>query len=79
MHTLPLGDGTILPGPHPLNERLSLGKYVIVIWSISGLSNEALELRLNERGELMESYDVWKDGKVKVKVQDGKLIFRQKP
>ena len=76
MHLIPLGDGTILPGPHFTGERLSLGKYGIGIWSASGTSNESLVLTLNDRGELLQSYEVWKDGKIVAKVKDGKLTAR---
>ena len=77
MHAIPLGDGTILPGPHPIDERLSPGKYGIGIWSVSGISNETLDLWLNSKGELMQSYEVSKDGKIMVRVKDGKLMFRR--
>jgi hypothetical protein len=78
MHALPLGDGTILPGSHFIAERLSLGKYAIGIWSVNGVSNETMELQLNSKGELVQSYEVWKDGKIMVRVRDGKLILRHR-
>jgi hypothetical protein len=76
MHLLPIG-GDVLPGPHELNERLGIGKYGIGIWAANGLSNEELELRLDEQGQLQQSYEVWKDGRLMVKVKNGKLISRQ--
>lgn len=71
--------GDVLPGTHPLDERLSVGKYGIAIWAANGLSNEELELRLDDKGQLQQSYEVHRNGKTLVKVVDGKLIFRQRP
>lgn len=79
IHSIPLGSETILPGPRPLSERISPGEYLIRIVSANGWSNEQLSLKLNGRGELIQSYEVWKDGKVMVQVKDGKLITRRLP
>jgi len=78
-HAFSLGDGTLLPGPHILSERLTLGTYGIAIASMDGISNESLELKLNGKGELAESHEVWKNGTIVVKVKDGKLMARQRP
>lgn len=77
VHMLPIS-GDVLPGPHLTPERLGLGKYAIGVWAANGLSNEELELRVDESGQLRQSYEVHKDGRTLVKVKDGKLIFRRR-
>jgi hypothetical protein len=76
MHNLPTGD-TILPGAHLIDERIGLGKYAIGIWSVSGLLNEELDLKLGDQRELLASYQVMGNGKILVKVTNGKLILRR--
>jgi hypothetical protein len=76
---LPLSGETILPGPTLLSERLGPGKYSIGVDSINGSSSETLTLELNDHGMLDQSYEVWKDGKMRVQLKDGKLIRRRVP
>jgi len=62
MRTLPLGDGTLLPGVHPINARVPLGSYIITIWSATGLITQTMELKMVNR-ELDQLVDVWSKGK----------------
>jgi hypothetical protein len=76
IHMLPVG-GDLLPGSHFVSERLGLGRYDIGIWAANGTSDEELELKLNEHGQLQQSYEVHRGKKALVKVKDGNLIFRR--
>ncbi|PYJ65407.1 MAG: hypothetical protein DME76_18275 [Verrucomicrobia bacterium] len=63
MHTLPLGNGTLLPGVHPVNERLPLGRHIITVWSATGhLITETLELKM-VNDQFVQEIDVWSEGK----------------
>ncbi len=77
MHMLPIS-GDVLPGAHFVSERLGVGKYGIGIWAANGVSNEELELKLDDHGQLQQSYEVRRNGKTLVKTVDGKLIFRRR-
>ena len=64
---------------HFVSERLGgVGKYGIGIWAANGASNEELELKLDDHGQLQQSYEVRRNGKTLVKTVDGKLIFRRR-
>ncbi len=78
MHALPIS-GDVIPGPRLVNERLGLGKYGIGIWTANGVISEDLELRLDENGQLKESYEVKRDGKTLSKVTDGKEVITPHP
>lgn len=62
-HDIPLGYGTLLPGVHPVNFRVTLGKYIITIWSRRGLLSESLELKPLDGTHAAQTIDVSGDGK----------------
>ena len=74
MHNIPLGDGTLLPGMHPIgnNFRVPIGKHIITISSRRGLVTETLVLSVSN-GDLMQTGEVWGNGK---KLED---IAKPKP
>ena len=78
MHSLPI-EGDVIQGAHLLNERLGIGKYFIQTWSAGGLFYEELELRLDDKGQLLQSCKVTKDGKTLSSSIDNKVIFRLNP
>jgi hypothetical protein len=75
MHSLPI-EGDMIPGARLLNERLGIGEYFIHMWSAGGQFEEELELRLDDKGQLLQSYKITKDGKTLSSVKDNKLIIR---
>jgi hypothetical protein len=74
-HDLPV-NGDLLPGWRSVNERLGLGKYAIDTSSTNGLCHEYLDLHLDDKGQLQQTIEVNRDGKVLVLVKDGKVIYR---
>jgi hypothetical protein len=64
IRNIPLGDGTLLPGPHFLgnNFRVPIGEHIITISSRRGLLNQSLVLSVSN-GKLRQTGDVWGDGK----------------
>jgi hypothetical protein len=64
LRNIPLGDGTLVPGVHPINEdfRIRLGKHVIQIWSRTGLSTQTIELKM-AGPQLVQTGDVWNGGR----------------
>lgn len=61
-YKLPLGSGTLLPGFHLIDFGVPVGKYVIVIWSRTGLITETLELKPTNGQAAMQTIDVSGNG-----------------
>jgi uncharacterized membrane protein SirB2 len=59
---VPVGNGTLLPGFHPIDFGVPVGKYVIVIWSRTGLITESLELKPATGQVAMQTIDVFSNG-----------------
>jgi hypothetical protein len=75
MRTLPIGDGTLLPGVHLLDFRLDQGQYSIQTWSVSGGPiNEVIDLRIVD-GRLDQNVEVWGGGKRLYKLGSKDLGF----
>ena len=74
-HAIPLGDGTILPGPHEVADRVSIGKYGIGIWSLNGFISETMDLKLKD-GRLDQSIEVRRNGKLLHQEVLGKVTVR---
>jgi hypothetical protein len=72
---LPLGDGTLLAGVHPVGFAVPPGKYVIQVWSRSGLITQGLELQMLN-GKIVQTADVWGGGK-QLYVLDAKGSVKQ--
>jgi hypothetical protein len=65
MRSIPVGDGTLLPGLYSVNNfnfRVPIGKHIITIESRRGRLTESLELSMSN-GTLQQSGEVWGDGK----------------
>jgi len=59
---LPLGNGTLLDGVHPLSFSVPPGKYIFTVWSRTGLITQELELR-SDNGRIVQTANVWSEGK----------------
>ena len=63
IRSIPLGDGTLLPGVQSLDLRLAAGRYAIQTWSVSdGPINEVLDLQIVDES-LQQNVEVWGGGK----------------
>lgn len=72
MRILPLGNGTLRPGVHPINARVPLGRHIITIWTASNeMITESMELKL-VNGQFVQSIDVWSKGKMLYATPDKK-------
>jgi len=64
MISLPLGDGTLLPGVRSIGYSIGLGRHSISTWSVSGGPiNEIIDLSIDSHGALDQEIEVWGDGK----------------